>query len=134
METKVFIYPISIKEHYLDSLGHMHNTYYQILFEEALWQLIHENGFGLKALMEIGLAPVVLESKIIYAKELKLRDEVSIETTPIFQERKVAKMKQQMMKNGEVCCTAEITIGLLDLKERRLVLPPPEWLTALGIS
>lgn len=134
METKVFSYPVTIKEHYLDSLGHMHNTCYQTLFEEALWQMIHENGYGLKKLMESGLAPVFLESTIKYTKELKLRDEIVIVTTSTFHEGKVAKMGQQMIRNGEACCTAEFTLGLMDLRERRLVVPSQEWLSALGIG
>lgn len=131
METKVFTYPVTIKEHYLDSLGHMHNTCYQTLFEEALWQIIHESGLGLKELMKMGLAPVLLESKIRYAKELKLRDEIVIVTTSISRENKTMKLGQQMLRQGEMCCTAEFTLGLMNLQERKLVVPPPEWLDIL---
>ncbi|MCE5315802.1 MAG: acyl-CoA thioesterase [Parachlamydia sp.] len=134
METKEFTYPVTIKEHYLDSLGHMHNTCYQTLFEEALWQMIHENGYGLKELMKMGLAPVLLESTIKYTKELCLRDEIVIVTIPTAHENKIVKLGQQMVRNGEACCIAEFKLGLMDLQNRRLVVPPQEWLSALGLT
>lgn len=134
METKVFTYPVTIKEHYLDSLGHMHNTCYQTLFEEALWQIIHESGFGLKELMKMGFAPVLLESTIKYTKELKLRDEIVIVTSSTSHDNKIMKIGQQMLRQGEVCCTAEFTLGLMNLQERKLVVPPQEWLSALRVD
>jgi len=134
METKLFNYPVVIREHYLDSLGHMHNTVYQTLLEEALWEFMHENGYGLKQLVDQGFAPVLLESSIKYLKELKLRDEILIETHLASVEGKVVKMEFHMVRNGEVCCSALITLGLLNLKERKLAAPTPEWIKSLGIT
>ena len=37
-----------------------------------------------------------------------------------------------MVRDEEICCTADFTIALFDLHARKLVLPTPEWLYAVG--
>ena len=39
-----------------------------------------------------------------------------------------------MLRNDEVCCTADFVIGLFDLKQRKLVLPTDDWLYAVGMK
>lgn len=131
---RVFSYPVTILETYLDVFGHMNNTTYLTLFEEARWDYITKNGYGLKEIRKTGLGPVILEIRLSFLKELLLRDEIVIETTVVSYERKICKLLQKMKRNETVCCTAEITIGLFDLKERKLVMPTPEWLKAIGAA
>ena len=42
----------------------------------------------------------------------------------------------QEMRNesGELCCKDRFVCGLFDLEARRLLLPTPEWLAAVGIA
>jgi len=134
MNTKIFTYPVIILETYLDMLGHMNNATYLTLLEEARWDLITKNGFGLKKIMATGLGPTILEIKIRYLKEIRLREEIMIETQLVSFQDKIGKIMQRMLRGEEVCCTAEFTFGILDLKERKLVLPPPEWLKAIGVE
>lgn len=133
MESTTYLYPIVIKEIYLDTFGHMNNATYLTLFEEARWDLITKNNYGLKEIREKGLGPTILELHVRYLKELRLRDEVNIETQLISYQSKIGKIQQKMLRGTEICCVAEFTIALFDLKERKLVLPTPEWLQALGI-
>lgn len=132
-EAKIFYYPTVIKEIYLDSFAHMNNATYLMLFEEARWDLITKNGFGLNKIRETGIGPTILEIKINFFKELLVRDEIIIETQIASYEDKIAKLKQQMIRAGEVCCSAEFTIALFSLKERKLILPTEDWLKAVGL-
>lgn len=134
MTTPVFSYSVKILETYLDVFGHMNNTMYLTLLEEARWDYITKNGYGLKEIHKTGLGPVILEIKLCFLKELLLRDEVVIETSVISYDRKIGRLMQKMLRNGEVCSTAEIKIGLFSLKERKLVTPTPEWLKAIGAT
>jgi acyl-CoA thioester hydrolase len=34
----------------------------------------------------------------------------------------------------EICCEATFVVGLFDLQARKLVLPTPAWLHALGLD
>jgi thioesterase-3 len=132
MNAKIFTYPILIKEAYLDSFGHMNNAAYLTLFEEARWDLITKNGYGLQKIKETGIGPTILQITISFLKELRLRDEVMIETQFLSYEKKISKIMQTMLRNNEVCCKAEFTIGLFDLSLRKLISPTPEWLSAIG--
>lgn len=132
MEGKVFSYPIIIKESLLDTFGHVNNAAYLTLFEEARWEIITQNGFGLKKIRESGLGPTILEIKLCFFREIRLREKIIIETQLISYDGKVGKLSQKMLRDNEVCCTADFLFGLFDLKERKLVPPTDEWLAAIG--
>lgn len=134
MDAKTFFYPITIKESYLDTFGHVNNATYLTLMEEARWDLITKNGFGLAYIQETGLGPTILEINIRFLRELRLRDEVVIETKMLSYDKKIGRLSQRMMRGDEVCCEAEFVIALFSLKERKLILPTPEWLRAVGMK
>lgn len=123
-------FPITIKEIHLDAYGHLNNAMYLTLLEDARWDFITSHGYGFEKVMETGYGPVILEISIRFLKELRLREEITIETSVLSYKKKIGQMHQRMMRGDEVCCTADITIGLFDLKNRKLVLPTPEWLKA----
>lgn len=129
----IFSYPTIIKEQHLDSFGHVNNAAYLILLEEARWDLITKNHFGLKKIQETGIGPTILEINIRFLKELLLRDEIIIETQVISYEKKIATIQQIILRNGEICCKAELIVALFDTKARKIISPTPEWLAALGM-
>ena len=129
----LFSYPITIREQHLDTFGHVNNATYLTLFEEARWELITQNGYGLSYIRETGLGPTILEINIKFMKELRLRQEIAIKSQMLSYEGKVGKLIQTMVRNNESCCVAEFTVGLFSVQERKLVLPTPEWLKAIGI-
>lgn len=130
----IFTYPVVVKEIYLDTFGHMNNATYLTILEEARWDLISKRGFGIPDIQRMGLGPTVLEVQIKFMRELRLREEIVIETQMLSYDRKIGKMKQSMIRDGDVCCTAEFVIGLFDMHTRKLVTPTHEWLYAVGIS
>jgi len=129
----LFSYPLTIREQHLDTFGHVNNATYLTLFEEARWELITQNGYGLSYIRETGLGPTILEINIKFMKELRLRQEIIIESKMISYEGKIGKLIQTMVRNNEPCCVAEFTVGLFSVTERKLVLPTPEWLKAIGL-
>ena len=134
MSNKIFKYPVLIKEIYLDFLGHMNNAMYLTLFEEARWEIINNNGYGIEKIKQTGLGPVILEIKINYLKEIRLREEIIIETEMLNTEKKISKIVQRMMRGNEICCIMEANFGLFDLKQRKLVMPTADWLQAIGVE
>jgi acyl-CoA thioester hydrolase len=121
-----------IKKEYLDSFGHVNNAFYLTLLEEARWDLINRNGYGLERIKATGLGPTILEIHLKFLREIVLNDHIIIQTELLSYEGKIAKIQQKMLRGEEVCCIAEFTVALFDLKERKLVLPTPEWLQALS--
>lgn len=128
------IYSVVIKEHHLDSFGHVNNVSYFQLFEEARWQWITENGYGLTKVRSTGRGPVILEARARFKKELTLRTSIQIVTRLLEKRGKVFIVSQAMSDHeGVTYCSAEFTFGLFDTGTRRLVDPTPDWLKALGI-
>ncbi len=134
MSRKIFSYPLCIKETHLDVFGHVNNAMYLTLFEEARWDFLNKNGYNLKKIIETGLGPTILEITINFSKELRAREEIIIESQLISYKNKIGKLTQKIIRADEVCSTAEFTIGLFDIKERKLVLPTVEWLSAIGFN
>ncbi len=129
------IYELTIKEFHLDTLGHMNNAMYLSIFEEARWELITSNNYGLKEIQKLNKGPVILEVAVKFLKELKLREKVKIMTEILEYSSKVGKLKQWIEKeNGEVACEAVFVFSLFDLLERKLISPTPEWLKGIGFE
>lgn len=131
---QIYKYSIRIKEIDLDVYAHVNNTKYLEFFEEARWDFINQNGYGYSKILETGLGPVILEVTVRYLKELRLGDKITIETSMLSYEGKISKILQRMVRDTDICCSAEYTVGLFDLKERKLVLPTSEWLKGLGLN
>ncbi|AGH96170.1 acyl-CoA thioesterase [Pseudobdellovibrio exovorus] len=130
-----FKYEVVIKEHHLDSYGHVNNANYMSLYEEARWEAITSGGYGYKKVQQTGFGPVVLGAEIKFLKELKLRETITITVEMLSAEGKIFKIKQQMLKaDQEVASEAIFTAGFFDLKNRKLVLPTEEWLKAIELT
>ncbi len=135
MNYKKFRYPVIIKEHHLDIFNHVNNAKYLEIFEEARWEFLHDQGINLSFIQDTGIGPVVLECTIQFLKELKLRQIIWVESQMISYEKKIGLMHQHIIdETGELCSKAIMTFGVFDLKKRKLILPPSQWLNALGIE
>lgn len=127
-----FIYKTQIKEKDLDTLGHVNNAKYLELFEEARWDFITENGFGIDYVKKVGQSPVVLEITIRFKKELKNREYIEIHSIAREWREKIGKISQYIVNQaGQIACEAEFTVGFFDLRERKLVSISPEFQKAI---
>ncbi|WP_044974061.1 thioesterase family protein [Ruminococcus sp. HUN007] len=74
------IFRLTVRGYELDSFGHVNNAVYLQYAEEAKWHFFSETKL-LGLMNERGLFPVILENKLRYMHELKMHDEVRIETS-----------------------------------------------------
>lgn len=132
---KKFIYPLIIKEHHLDTFGHVNNAMYLQILEEARWEFLSSQGVGLHEIQALQTGPVVLECTIKFLRELRLREPIRIESQMLSYEGKIGVMQQEILTEQNVLsCQALFTFGFFDLKERKLLVPTKEWLHAIGIG
>lgn len=130
---EIFEYPLLIIERHLDTFGHVNNATYLQILEEARWELITARGYGLQKIRDSGLGPTILDCNIRFMKELRLRQNIIIKTQTLSAEGKIGKLSQWIYNDqNDLCCEATFTIGLFDVKGRKLVPPTPEWLHAIG--
>jgi thioesterase III len=126
-------YPLLIKEQHLDGFGHVNNATYLSIFEEARWDWITRNGFGLREIRERGIGPVVLEARVRFQRELTNRENVVVRSRTRDYSGKIGHVEQVMVRaDGRAACSAEFVVGLFDLKTRKLIKPTPQWLRAVG--
>ncbi len=127
-------YRMQILEKHLDSFGHVNHANYLSMFEEARWDLVTRNGYGLAEVVKARKGPVVLEAQLKYLKELRLREFILITTRVDTSESKAGVIYHQMVKeDGGIACEARLVFGLFDMERRRLIAPTAEWKRALGM-
>jgi acyl-CoA thioester hydrolase len=130
-----FRYDLLIKESHLDSFGHVNNATYLALYEEARWDFIQQNDYGMNKILSSQKGPVILEVNLKFKRELKNREVITIVTDSQWIKGKVMGLTQRMLNSeGKVCSEAVFTIGYMDLKERKLITPGEDWLKACGLS
>ncbi len=127
-------YRTLVLENHLDTFGHVNNAAYLQVLEEARWDLITRNGYGLDEVHRRRIGPVVLDVRMRFAKELLNLQAITIRSWTESYSGKIGKFAQQILDDaGDVCCDALFTIGLFDLDARRLIRPTPEWVSAIGL-
>ena len=135
MQFEKHVYETMILEHHLDSFGHVNNATYLEILEEARWDFITKRGYGYKEVHEKKIGPTILEINIKFRRELLLRQTIRIESKITAYDGKVGKLTQEIKSEaGDVHCIAEFTVGLFDIRARRLIAPTPEWLHAVGLA
>ena len=128
-------YSLEILERHLDTFGHVNNAVYLEILEEARWDWITGNGYGMREVREFLQGPTILECSLRFLRELLLRETIAIESYMDSMEGKTGQVVQKIWKqDGELACEARFTVGLFDLRARRLIAPTPRWLTAIGLS
>ncbi|MBO4523594.1 thioesterase family protein [Ruminococcus sp.] len=76
---KTSSYELTVRGYELDSFGHVNNAVYLQYAEAALWNFLKVHGL-LSIIIDAGMFPVIMESTQRYIHELKMLDEVSIDT------------------------------------------------------
>ena len=131
----IFEYEVLIREMHLDSFGHVNNASYVMLYEEARWDFITKNGYGLDYILKHQIGPVILDLNVRFKRELMNREPLKITSQTIeVLSSKILILEQIMYKqDGKIASEAKFTVGLFDMKERKLTESTPEWLQAVGI-
>lgn len=133
MEGKPHQYEIEILERHLDTFGHVNNAKYLEIFEEARWNLITHNGYGLDEIKVTNQGPIILGVTVKFKKELRLREKIRVSTSVIRYDRKVGIIRQILTNSaGEVSAEADFTFGLFDTIARKLIAPTEKWKRAIG--
>lgn len=136
MHFQKFTHQRKIYESDLDTLGHVNNASYLKILENVRWDFMTENGYGLDVVKKTQVSPIITKIEIDYKKEVVNRETVTIESQVVeligsFR----LKLSQKIFKeDGQLATVAYYIMSTFDLKNRRAVLPPKEFLKATGIS
>ena len=135
MANRVFEQSIVIREQHLDTFGHVNNARYLEIFEQARWDLITDNGFGLEYIRSSGTGPVILEVSLRFLRELKNREQVLIRSFVDSYEGKIGHMTQLLVDDAaQICCEGKFVFAQWDTRSRKIIAPTPEWRVAVGLE
>ncbi|MET7473224.1 acyl-CoA thioesterase [Streptomyces sp. NPDC005648] len=124
--------PVTVRGYETDALGHLNQSVYLQYAEHARWSILQAAGVGPSELLAKGVGPVVLETTIRYARELRAGDEVAVSCAFEWGDGKTFRMAQTIAKaDGTLSAEVRSVGGLLDLQERRLVSDPRSYFRAL---
>jgi thioesterase-3 len=135
-ENIIFVYDTLIQEHHLDSFGHVNNASYIMIYEQARWDLITKNGLGLEYILQTQTGPVILDLSVRFKRELKNRELIKITSQVLdVPSPKIIILEQTIINQEEkISSNARFTMGFFDLRSRKLMEAPCEWLKAIGIK
>ncbi len=130
-----FEYKLEIKEHHLDTFGHVNNATYLALYEEARWDFIQSRNYGLDVILKEKKGPVLLEANLKFKREIKNREMITIETDGQWIKGKIMGLTQRMVNSqGKICSEVALVIGFMSFDERKLITPTAKWLEACGLE
>ncbi len=135
-ENIFFEYKVLIREMHLDSFGHVNNAAYVMLYEEARWDFITKNGFGLDYVLKNQVGPVILDLSVRFKRELKNRELITITSKTVeVASPKIMILEQAMINaEGKVASEGKFTVGFFDMKSRKLINANEDWLRAVGVK
>jgi len=121
---------IKVRHYELDTLGHLNHAVYHSYGEVSRLELLEAAGV-LKGLP--GLASVLLETHVVFRRELRAGDEVDVTCVVKFGSGKTFKMNSDIIKpDGTPAAEITCTLGLMDLERRKLVEDPRGRFQAAG--
>ncbi|MQA11193.1 MAG: thioesterase [Pseudonocardiaceae bacterium] len=133
MNDTPFSVRIAVRTYELDSLGHVNQAVYHSYAEVARTELFRAAGCRMDWLAERKIGPVLLESTITFRRELRADDEVDVSADVKFGAGKTFRMDSTITKvDGSTSAEITCTIGLMDLRERKLVTDPREAFVSAG--
>lgn len=74
-----YLFELTVRGYELDSYGHVNNAVYLNYIEQARWDLFRQLGL-LDQIMTSGKKIVIVETNIKYKRQLRLFDEIVVET------------------------------------------------------
>ena len=117
----------------MDYNGHMANTAYLDLAGDVRMLYFEENGFFMKNFAELHMGPVVFKDEIEYFKEVRLMENIEVHHLIAGYSEDGSKFRIRNIfyrSDGKKAASITSTGGWLDLKARKLVLPPQKLFNA----
>lgn len=120
----------------MDFNGHMANTAYLNLAADVRMAFFAEHGFPPSEFRRIALGPVVKKEELEYFREVSLHDTVTVTYAALAMSADGARFvveNEIWSADGERAATVRSTGGWLDLRARKLVVPPPALLAVFAL-
>lgn len=119
----------------IDANMHIKNTAYNDQFIQYRLSLLSEMGYGMAEFRKLGIGPMIIHESLYYIQEVRADSEVYID---LFlkgnsEDGKYMQFAQHLYNNkGELSCFLDLTFVWLDIRARKLAVPPDAMLEKLN--
>lgn len=120
----------------MDQNGHLANSAFLDMAVDTRMSFFTAHGFPAQEFARRQFGPVVRRDEMEYLREVRLLEEivVTLELAGMAENGSRFRLASDFFKAGrEPCARLRTEGGWLDLRARRLMLPPPEVLEALAL-
>ena len=130
-----FSVQIAVRSYELDALGHVNHAVYHQYGELARVGLLTLAGGDWDTLVGRRTAPVLLETRVSYWRELRSGDVVDASCDTVFTDGATFTMDTDITKtDGTLVAQIACTMGLMNLDRRRLVEDPRAEFATAGVD
>lgn len=115
----------------LDPNFHLRGSTYLDFTDQTRFSFFQQNGIPVTEWRKMGIGPVILEERIRFLKEVFLEEQVRVtfKRVGVSPNQKIFQVKHEILKeNGQPAAEVDVTVGLLDLKTRKLAPAPDSFL------
>jgi acyl-CoA thioester hydrolase len=123
-----FTVPIELRWADLDPNAHVRHSVYYDWAAMARIRFLERHGLGLEWMSRNGIGPVLFREEARFARELRFGDELRIELqlAAASADGRKWRMRHRILRGDELAATLEVDGAWLDLRARKIVVPPPE--------
>ncbi|WP_028852395.1 acyl-CoA thioesterase [Thermocrispum municipale] len=130
-----FVTRIKVRHYELDTLGHVNHAVYHQYGEVARMEWFESIGGSELTLDGAKVAPVLLETRVRFRRELRAGDEIEVTCKPVFGDGKTFRLESEIRKlDGTLSAEIECVLGLMDLERRKLVDKPVQVMREHGFD
>ena len=126
-----YIFSTEVRGYELDSYGHVNNAVYLNYAEQARWKILNDKAL-LSSFTSKELLLIVTETNIRYKRELKIFDQVKIETVVKFNPPYLV-FNHDIINTSANCKSAKVEVKTLLIDKDRVPQDMPDELLSILI-
>jgi len=128
-----FSVPIEVRWADLDPNGHVRHSVYYDWGAQVRLTYLERHGVGVAWMGRNAIGPVLFREEARFLRELRFGDELrmDVQLAAASPDGRKWKMRHRLFRGAELAATLEIDGAWLDLRARKVTVPPAEMVTAV---
>lgn len=125
--------PLHLRWSDLDPINHVRHSVYYDMAAQLRTELFLENDIRPQEMAERGFGPILFEEKATFRRELRYGEPLRMNAAVQSLRRDYSRFNflHEIWREEERCATVEVYGAWIDLKKRKLTVPPADFLEKL---
>jgi acyl-CoA thioester hydrolase len=123
-----FTQPVGVRWADLDPNGHVRHSVYYDWGATVRIAYFHQQGIGPQWMAEHAVGPVLFREEARFMREIRMGDSLDVDLwlAAASPDGRKWRMRHRILRGPEVIATVEVDGAWLDLRARKIVVPPQE--------